>query len=64
MTDALRDTAILLDALEVEMRRGRFRPEKQSRRNVAWPGPGSVFAARVPSPRSLAGLSTHSRPQN
>lgn len=54
MSDALRDTAILLDALEVEIRRGRFRRERQPRRIEAWSRYGVVFATRVrPSSAAL-----------
>jgi hypothetical protein len=47
MSDTLKDTRILLDAIEVGIRRGEFRPEKTSRRVVGWEGPGVVFSTRL-----------------
>ncbi|MDB4285358.1 hypothetical protein N9903_00425 [bacterium] len=58
MSDTLRDTAVLLDAMEIEIRRGRFRSEKQPRRIVAWNRHGIAFVTRMrPSSASLPGFS-------
>jgi hypothetical protein len=57
--DALRDTGILLDALEIQMRRHAYRSVKPPRTIVAWRGPGVLFATRITSVKSLPGLSPH-----
>jgi hypothetical protein len=59
MMDALRDTGTLLDALEIEMRRRRYRSEKPPRRIVGWRGPGVLFVTRLTPVRALPGLSPH-----
>jgi hypothetical protein len=59
MMDALRDTGTLLDALEIEMRRRRYRSGKPHRRIIGWRGPGVLFATRITPARSLPGLSPH-----
>ncbi len=48
MKDMLRDTRTLLDALEVELRRGRFHSPGRPRRLTGWEGPGVVFVTRIP----------------
>lgn len=58
MIGTLRDTAVLLDALDVEIRRGKFRLAKQPRRIVAWSRHGIALVTRVrPSSASLPGIS-------
>ena len=47
MSNALKDTRILLDAIEVGIRRGEYRTDKTSRRIVGWEGPGAVFCTRL-----------------
>jgi hypothetical protein len=47
MNNALKDTQILLDAIEVGIRRGEYRKEKTSRRIVGWEGPGAVFCTKL-----------------
>jgi hypothetical protein len=58
--DVLRDTGILLDALEIQMRRHAYRSVKPPRTIVAWIGPGVLFATRITSVKSLPGLAPHS----
>jgi len=59
MMDALGDTGTLLDALEIQMRRRRYRSAKPPRPIVGWKGPGVLFATRIPPARSFPGLSPH-----
>lgn len=47
MKGTIRDTRTLLDALEVELRRGHFHPLRTPRRIVGWEGPGVVFVTRL-----------------
>jgi hypothetical protein len=47
MTDTLKDTRILLDAIEVGIRRGEYREKKIPRRIIGWEGPGAVFSTRL-----------------
>jgi hypothetical protein len=47
MSDTLQDTRILLDAIEVAIRRDEFRAEKTSRRLVGWEGPGVIFSTKL-----------------
>jgi len=52
-----RETAVLLDALGIEIGRGAFRRHKGKRRIVAWSGPGVHFATRLTlGGRSATGL--------
>lgn len=57
MKKTIRDTGILLDALEVELRRGRFHPAKKPRSIIGWKGPGVTFATRVPGRRRGSAVS-------
>lgn len=47
MSNTLQDTRILLDAIEVAIRRDEFRAEKTSRRLVGWEGPGVIFSTKL-----------------
>ena len=47
MSNPLQDTRILLDAIEVGIRRGEYLRAKPSRRIVGWEGPGAVFSTRL-----------------
>lgn len=47
MSNPLQDTRILLDAIEVGIRRGEYLREKPSRRIVGWEGPGAVFCTKL-----------------
>jgi hypothetical protein len=50
MSNALQDTRILLEAIEVSIRRGEYRADKTPRRIVGWDGPGVVFSTRLKLP--------------
>ncbi len=47
MEQRFRETAVLLDALGIEIGRGNFRRQKGNRRVVSWSGPGVHFATRL-----------------
>ena len=52
MSERIIDTKILLDAFDVEMKRGAFHPEKTPRRLVGWNGPGVLFVTRIKTGKS------------
>lgn len=47
MSETIKDTRVLLDALRVEIRRKHFESAKPSRRIVAWKGPGAAFMTKL-----------------
>ena len=47
MSETVKDTRILLDALWVEIKRESFRTPKQPRRILGWTGPGAAFMTKL-----------------
>ena len=46
MSEIIKDTRVLLEALRVEIRRKHFMSARPSRRIVAWEGPGAAFMTK------------------